>query len=139
MSGMERAKGERKHLERWEVPHGTNKRAKWCGCVACSAAKEGKEYDGPFAWPLRPLLWAMGKGSLSQLRKVCGAEAVNRWQKDGLSDEESDEVAIRIARLYPGDVWRGWVDRGLEPLASADSATVPASNVGQVHKAGRGR
>jgi hypothetical protein len=70
------------------------------------------------SWPLKPLLWAMGKGSLKELKELCGEETVKRWEQEGLTEIDSDEVAIRIARKHPFEVWRGWIQAGLDPLES---------------------
>jgi hypothetical protein len=79
----------------------------------------------------------MGKGSRKQLEAEVGEETIKRWEREGLSDEESDVVATKIARKWPDDVWRGWIDRGMEPLDSdVPYSTVPLGDVGPKQTAG---
>ena len=60
-------------------------------------------------WPFAPLLAASGCDSLTSFARAAGLPytTVNTAARCGLTDEQSDEWAIRC-RLHPAEVWPNW-------------------------------
>lgn len=94
--------------------HGTRARLRICGCTKCCALREGataKEIrELPERhWPYRSLEMAR----LGPIARHFDSDTVTRWRVDGLSDVESDQVAIYFG-VHPSTIWRGWFDAGLD-------------------------
>lgn len=93
--------------------HGTRARVRnlQCGCVACvkrTGAVDPTTYV--LRWPLRPLRKALGSDVLTMW---VDDETLSRWAVDGLTDEEADEITIRVGTM-PHKVWDGYVTAGLD-------------------------
>lgn len=57
-------------------------------------------------WPIGPLVRQF---NVDKLRLYWSDEQIDHWRTNGLSDVESDNVAIKLGVL-PYLIWRGWYE-----------------------------
>lgn len=93
-------------------PHGSAQRSRrlLCKCVACSNRSGAVGDDYVVRWALAPLVTMFG---MTKLNDWFDAEQLDEWKRSGLSDEESDTVALTLGAM-PYEVWKGWIEVGLE-------------------------
>lgn len=106
--------------------HGTRSRTRLfgCTCVACTSRCGPVADDYVVRWPWYALQRRIG---IAELREWFDEEQIDIWRSNGLSDEEADMAAVHFG-LHPFQVWKGWVEAGLD---YAETATVkdPQSEV----------
>lgn len=74
--------------------------------------------DEQLRWSYNPLLVKMGADTL---RSWYGDEQMAQWKSTGLTDEETDIVAITLG-MMPWEIWGGWIEAGLDIEGSISGA-----------------
>lgn len=99
-------------LAKMRAPHSSRTRSTVCGCMVCAHyATHRRHLDmDELRWPIAALTRQF---NVEILRMHYTEEQIEHWREVGLSDAESDEVAIHLG-LHPYLIWRGWFEAALD-------------------------
>lgn len=87
--------------------HGTERLAGLCDCWRCSTGRPfpPSSREKLLKWDVAPLL-AVTTDEI--LKNHFPYQRLIAWKNFGVPDHEADHAAMKVLRIHPDQIWRGW-------------------------------